>query len=87
MRIPHFYYDFYVYQYATGISAAVAIVEGIREEGAPAAEAYLDALAMGGSAYPIEILETAGVDMASPEPVESAISVYDRYLDEMAALI
>jgi oligoendopeptidase F len=87
MRIPHFYYDFYVYQYATGISAAVAIVERIREEGDSAAEAYLDALAMGGSAYPIEILETAGVDMASPDPVESAISVYDGYLDEMDALI
>jgi oligoendopeptidase F len=87
MRIPHFYYDFYVYQYATGISAAVAIVERIREEGDPAAEAYLDALELGGSAYPIEVLETAGIDMSTPEPVERAISVYDEYLDEMAALI
>jgi oligoendopeptidase F len=87
MRIPHFYYDFYVYQYATGISAAVAIVERIREEGDPAAGSYLDALELGGSAYPIEVLETAGIDMSTPEPVERAITVYDEYLDEMAALI
>jgi oligoendopeptidase F len=87
MRIPHFYYDFYVYQYATGISAAVAIVERIREEGDPAAGAYLDALELGGSAYPIEVLETAGIDMSTPEPIERAITVYEEYLDEMAALI
>jgi oligoendopeptidase F len=87
MRIPHFYYDFYVYQYATGISAAVAIVERIREQGDPAARAYLDALELGGSAYPIEVLETAGIDMSSPEPIERAISVYDGYLGEMAGLI
>jgi len=87
MRIPHFYYDFYVYQYATGISAAVAIVERIREDGDRAAGAYLDALELGGSAYPIEVLETAGIDMSSTEPVERAISVYDEYLGEMAALI
>jgi len=87
MRIPHFYYDFYVYQYATGISAAVAIAERIREEGEPAADAYLDALALGGSAYPIEVLETAGIDMSSPEPIERAIAAYDDYLDTMAALV
>jgi oligoendopeptidase F len=87
MRIPHFYYDFYVYQYATGISAAVAIVDRIQEEGAPAAEAYLDALELGGSAYPIDVLETAGIDMSSPEPIDRAIDVYDEYLEEMAALV
>jgi len=86
MRIPHFYFDFYVYQYATGISAAVAIVERIREEGEPAARDYLDALELGGSAYPIDVLDTAGIDMASPEPIERAIDVYDDYLDEMASL-
>jgi len=86
MRIPHFYYDFYVYQYATGISAAVAIVERIRDRGEPAARDYLDALELGGSTYPIEVLETAGIDMSSPEPIERAIGVYDDYLDEMAAL-
>ena len=87
MRIPHFYYNYYVYQYATGISAAVAIVERILDEGEDAAEAYREALSLGGSAYPIEVLETAGVDMASPEPIESALSVYDEYLDRMAELL
>ncbi|SFK61681.1 oligoendopeptidase F [Halogranum rubrum] len=87
MRIPHFYYSYYVYQYSTGISAAVSIVERIREEGDDAAADYLDALEMGGRAYPMEILETAGVDMASPEPIEDALSVYGDYLDRMAELL
>ncbi|MFB6251632.1 MAG: oligoendopeptidase F [Halobellus sp.] len=87
MRIPHFYYNYYVYQYATGISAAVAIVDQILEDGEDAAAAYREALSLGGSAYPIEVLETAGVDMTSPEPIESALSVYDDYLDRMAQLL
>ena len=87
MRIPHFYYNYYVYQYATGISAAVAIVERILEEGDDAAAAYRDALALGGSEYPMSVLETAGVDMTSPEPIESALGVYDEYLGRMADLI
>ncbi|WP_049985269.1 oligoendopeptidase F [Halobellus rufus] len=87
MRIPHFYYNYYVYQYATGISAAVAIVERILEDGEDAAAAYRDALALGGSEYPIDVLETAGVEMTSPEPIESAIGVYDEYLDRMADLL
>jgi oligoendopeptidase F len=86
MRIPHFYYSYYVYQYSTGISAAASIVERIREEGEEAAADYREALRMGGGAYPIEVLETAGVDMTSPDPVEDALSVYDDYLDEMAEL-
>ncbi|SDY49216.1 oligoendopeptidase F [Halobellus clavatus] len=87
MRIPHFYYNYYVYQYATGISAAVAIVDQILNEGEDAAAAYREALSLGGSKYPIEVLETAGVDMTSPEPIESALSVYDDYLDRMAELL
>ena len=87
MRIPHFYYNYYVYQYSTGVSAAVAIVKRILEEGEAAAADYLDALELGGSAYPIETLETAGVDMTSPEPVEDAIEEYRAYLEEMADLI
>jgi oligoendopeptidase F len=87
MRIPHFYYDFYVYQYATGISAAVAIVERILDGGDSAADAYLDALELGGSDYPIEVLEAAGIDMSSSEPIERAIGVYEGYLDEMAELV
>jgi oligoendopeptidase F len=87
MRIPHFYYNYYVYQYATGISAAVAIVERILEEGDDAAAAYRDALALGGSEYPMSVLETAGVDMTSPDPIESALGVYDEYLGRMADLV
>jgi oligoendopeptidase F len=87
MRIPHFYYNYYVYQYATGISAAVAIVERILDEGEDAAAAYRDALALGGSEYPMDVLRTAGVDMTSPEPIESALGVYDEYLGRMADLL
>ena len=87
MRIPHFYYGYYVYQYSTGISAATAIVERIREEGDVAADAYLDALQMGGSAYPMDVLSAAGVDMTDPAPVESTLSVYGDYLDEAATLL
>ena len=86
MRIPHFYRAFYVYQYATGISAAVALVDNILENGEPAAEQYVDFLRKGSREYPLELLRGAGVDMASPEPVESALSVYDDYLDEFADL-
>ncbi|SEO57014.1 oligopeptidase F. Metallo peptidase. MEROPS family M03B [Halorientalis persicus] len=86
MRIPHFYRAFYVYQYATGISAAVALVDRILDEGEPAAEQYVDFLRKGSREYPLELLRGAGVDMASPEPVESALSVYDDYLDEFAEL-
>ncbi|MFB6107146.1 MAG: oligoendopeptidase F [Halobacteriaceae archaeon] len=87
MRIPHFYYNFYVYQYATGISAAVAIVDRILSNGETAAADYRDALKMGGSAYPLEVLDRAGVDMADSAPVVRAIDVYRDYLDEMATLV
>ncbi|SMO77109.1 oligoendopeptidase F [Halorubrum cibi] len=86
-RIPHFYYDFYVYQYATGISAAAAIVERVLEEGESAAADYREMLKAGGSDYPLEVVELAGIDMASPDPIESAVGVYDDYLDEVAALL
>jgi len=94
-RIPHFYYNFYVYQYATGISAAVAIVDGIlggaddRNADAidnDAAADYREMLAAGGSVYPIEALELAGIDMTSAEPIESALGVYDTYLDRIDEL-
>ena len=87
MRIPHFYRAFYVYQYATGISAAVKIATDILETGQSAADRYLDALRLGGGAYPVEILETAGVDVTDPAYIEAAIDEYDRALDEMAALL
>lgn len=86
-RIPHFYYDFYVYQYATGISAAAAIVERVLEEGESAAADYREMLKAGGSEYPLDVVELAGIDMASPDPIESAVGVYDEYLDEIATLL
>jgi len=87
MRIPHFYYNYYVYQYATGISAAMAIVERIREEGEAAAADYREALELGGREYPIEVLRTAGVDLTTSGPVESALDVYREYLTEMETLV
>ena len=87
MRIPHFYYNYYVYQYATGISAAVAIVDRILAEGDDAAAAYREALALGGSEYPMDVLRTAGVDMTTSEPIDSALGVYDEYLGRMAELL
>ena len=86
MRIPHFYRAFYVYQYSTGICAAVSLVEAIREEGAPAAQRYRDFLSSGSHGYPLELLSEAGVDMTSPEPIQQAIDVYGEYLDEFEQL-
>jgi oligoendopeptidase F len=87
MRIPHFYYNYYVFQYSTGISAAISIAERIREEGEPAAEEYREFLRAGGSDYPLSVLEIAGVDMTASDPVEDAIGVYDEFLDEAAELL
>ncbi len=87
MRIPHFYRAFYVYQYATGISAALALVEDILDEGESAAADYREFLRLGSREYPLELLRTAGVDMRSPEPVERAIGRYDDRLDELAEIV
>jgi oligoendopeptidase F len=87
MRIPHFYRAYYVYQYSTGISAAVALANDILEVGEPAAQRYLDFLASGSRKYPLELLDDAGVDMSTPRPIEDALGVYEAYLDEMDALI
>jgi oligoendopeptidase F len=86
MRIPHFYRSFYVFQYATGISAAVALVENIREEGEPAAQRYRNFLESGSRDYPLDLLETAGVDMTDSSTIQSALDVYGEYLDEFASL-
>ena len=86
MRIPHFYYNYYVYQYATGISTATAIVERVREEGEDAAADYRAALELGGSEYPVDVLARAGVDVTTREPVEAAIGVYDDLVAEMRSL-
>ncbi|MEF8852040.1 MAG: oligoendopeptidase F [Haloarculaceae archaeon] len=87
MRIPHFYRAFYVYQYATGISAAVALAESILEEGQPAADRYVDFLSSGSREYPLELLRGAGVDMATSQPVEAAIGTYDEFLGEFEDLL
>lgn len=83
-RIPHFYSAFYVYQYATGISAAAALAQQILHEGEPAVRRYLRFLKSGSSSYSIDLLREAGVDVTSPEPVQQAIDVFDGLLDEIA---
>ena len=80
LRIPHFYSSFYVYQYATGIAAALGIDRRIREKGQAAVDDYLAFLGLGGSQFPIDELKTAGVEMTSPEPVEAAIRHFDTQL-------
>lgn len=86
-RIPHFYNAFYVYKYATGYSAAVALSERILRNGAPAKDAYLAFLASGESDDPIPLLRKAGVDMADPAPVDTALAVFDRLVGELEASI
>ncbi|UBF22728.1 hypothetical protein M1M38_gp035 [Halorubrum tailed virus 27] len=76
-------FAYYVYKYSTGISAAVSIVDRIRTKGEPAAQDYLDALRLGGSAYPVEITETAGVDVTNSDYIETAIETYRDLLDEI----
>jgi oligoendopeptidase F len=87
MRIPHFYRAYYVFQYSTGISAAAALARDVLEEGQPAADRYLEFLSRGSREYPLELLRGAGVDMESADPIESALGLYDEYLDEMEALL
>ncbi|KEF38354.1 oligopeptidase F [Schinkia azotoformans MEV2011] len=87
-RIPHFYYNYYVYQYATGFSAAAALSKQILEEGEPAVKRYIDEfLKAGSSDYPIEVLKRAGVDMTSSEPIEQALKVFEEKLTEMEQLL
>lgn len=80
-RIPHFYYNFYVYQYATGISAAIAFAKPILANDEAAKDRYLDFLKAGSSDFPIEILKKAGVDMSQPEPISAAIDHFEHLLE------
>ncbi|HSX03688.1 MAG TPA: oligoendopeptidase F [Rhabdochlamydiaceae bacterium] len=82
-RIPHFYNNFYVYQYATGISAAFALFERVKEKGEAARDAYLQFLSSGCSTDPLEVLKRAGVDMRSSEPVEATIRYFDKLVNEL----
>jgi oligoendopeptidase F len=86
-RIPHFYYNFYVYKYATGFSAAASLADKIENEGLKAAESYLDFLKAGGSDYPLNILRTAGVDMEKPTAIENAVQKFKRYLKQLKELL
>ena len=86
-RIPHFYYDYYVFQYATGYSAAIALSRRILAEGEPAVKDYMEFLSGGCSKSPIDLLKGAGVDMTTSEPVEQALALFGTLLDEMEALM
>lgn len=86
-RIPHFYNSFYVYKYATGISAATALSEQILSEGQPAVDRYLKFLSSGCSDFSINLLQGAGVDLSSPKAIESALDVFTGYLDKLEAMI
>lgn len=86
MRIPHFYYNFYVYQYATGFSAAVAIANRVLKEGETAVNDYMKFLQSGCTKDPVSLLRIAGVDMATKEPINSALQVFERVIEEMEEL-
>lgn len=86
-RIPHFYTAFYVYQYATGYSAAIALSRRILQEGKPAVDDYIRFLSGGYSNYPIELLKEAGVDMSTKEPVNQALKLFEELLDQMEELM
>ncbi|MFD2045356.1 oligoendopeptidase F [Ornithinibacillus salinisoli] len=86
-RIPHFYMNYYVYQYATGYSAATALASKILEGEEGAVDRYLDFLKAGSSDYPIEVLKTAGVDMTSKQPILDALAVFEEKLEEMEKML
>jgi oligoendopeptidase F len=85
--IPHFYYKYYVFTYATGLSAGIAFSEKIIEEGKPAQDAYLEMLKGGSSKPPLELLKEAGLDMSKPDAIESALILFDKTVDELNALL
>ncbi|MFR8088314.1 MAG: oligoendopeptidase F [Lachnospirales bacterium] len=86
-RVPHFFYDFYVFQYATGFSAAVAIANRILEKGEEAVKDYRTFLSSGGSQDPISLLKIAGVDMTTAQPVNDALKLFDELISEMESLM
>ena len=86
-RIPHFYRHFYVYQYATGFSAAMALSSRILKEGEPAVRDYLKFLSGGSSTDPVSLLKIAGVDMSTPDPVNAALELFGELITELEALV
>ncbi len=87
LRIPHFYHAFYVYKYATGVSAAVALSERVLSGETGKVDAYLNFLRSGSSKFPLETLKAAGVDMATPAPIESALRLFERRVAELEKLL
>ncbi|MCP4643124.1 MAG: oligoendopeptidase F [bacterium] len=87
LRIPHFYHAFYVYKYATGISAAIALSNRVVNGGKKELDAYLKFLKSGGSKYPLDLLRDAGVDMERPEPVDTAMARFGELVDELEELV
>ena len=87
LRIPHFYHAFYVYKYATGLSAAIALSERVTSGGKKELNDYLSFLKGGCSKWPLDLLKDAGVDMAKPEPVETALTYFERLVDELDELL
>jgi len=87
LRIPHFYRAFYVYKYATGISAALALADRVCSGGKQEREDYFSFLKSGGSCFPIDSLKIAGVDMSSPEPVQAACHCFAKMVDELERLL
>lgn len=85
--IPHFYYDFYVFQYATGFAASAALTAKILAEGRPAVDRYLHVLQAGSSAYPIDLLKEAGIDMTTSASLDAAFAEFDRATGELETLI
>ncbi|PWI57237.1 oligoendopeptidase F [Sulfoacidibacillus thermotolerans] len=86
-RIPHFYRAYYVYQYATGMSAALVFADRIRKEGSSAAEKYLGFLRSGSKDYPLAVLQEAGLDMTDPSVITQALSIYGQLVDELEQLL
>jgi oligoendopeptidase F len=87
LRIPHFYRAFYVYKYATGLSAAIALSQRVTEGGESELKDYMSFLSGGCSKYPLDLLRDAGVDMESPEPVDTALRRFSELVDELDRLL
>ncbi|MDR2398094.1 MAG: M3 family metallopeptidase, partial [Spirochaetaceae bacterium] len=87
LRIPHFYRAFYVYKYATGISASLALAERVLAGGVKEREDYFGFLKSGGSRFPMESLKAAGVDMSTPAPVEDACRAFGKIVEELEGLL
>jgi oligoendopeptidase F len=86
-NVPHFYYNFYVFQYATSFTASAALSEKILAGDTTATERYLKLLRAGGSAYPIDLLKDAGVDMTTEEPLDLTMKKMNRIMDEIETIL